>query len=134
MHISLHIVRTFIHVLAAMVWVGGQLCLAGLMPAIRTLGPGAPKVVAKRFGVLSWAAFAVLTFTGIWNALALNISDQTPQYHRAFGIKMTCYLVAGFGAALHTLVPKVWAKALGGAAAALGSVGAVFFVIVMTKQ
>jgi hypothetical protein len=91
-------------------------------------------VVAKRFGALSWPAFAVLTFTGIWNAFALNISDQTPQYRTAFGIKMSCYLIAGFGAALHTLVPKVWAKALGGAAAALGSVGAVFFVIVMTKQ
>jgi putative copper export protein len=134
MQISLHIVRTFVHVLAAMIWVGGQLSLAGLMPAIRTLGPGAPKVVAKRFGLLSWPAFAVLTFTGIWNAFALNVSDQTTAYKTAFGIKMSCYLVAGFGAALHTLVPKVWAQALGGAAAALGSVGALFFVIVMTKQ
>ena len=132
MHISLHIVRMFVHVLAAMVWVGGQLALAGLMPAVRSLGDGAPRVIGRRFGVVAWPAFAVLTFTGIWNAFSVHIFDQTTQYKTAFGFKMTCYLIAGFGAALHSLVPKVWARALGGAAAAIGSIGAVFFVIVMT--
>ena len=45
-------VRLFLHVLAAMVWVGGQLTLLGLLPTVRTLGPDAPTAVARRFAVV----------------------------------------------------------------------------------
>jgi uncharacterized membrane protein len=35
-------IRLYLHVLAATVWVGGQLTLAGLVPGLRALGPDAP--------------------------------------------------------------------------------------------
>jgi putative copper export protein len=39
--------RLIIHVLAATIWVGGQITVAGLLPTIRTLGDGATKAVAR---------------------------------------------------------------------------------------
>jgi putative copper export protein len=49
-------VRLFLHVLAATVWVGGQLTLAGLVPGLRALSPDAPRVVARRFNQIAWPA------------------------------------------------------------------------------
>ena len=40
-------VRLFLHVLAATLWVGGQLVLASLVPTLRTLGRDAPKAAAR---------------------------------------------------------------------------------------
>ena len=34
--------RLFVHVLAASVWVGGQIVLAGLVPTLRSIGDDAP--------------------------------------------------------------------------------------------
>ena len=65
--------RVFLHVLAATVWVGGQLVLAGLVPALRRLGPDAPRVVAGQFNRIAWPAFAVLVATGIWNVLVYEL-------------------------------------------------------------
>jgi putative copper export protein len=42
-------VRLFLHVLAATVWVGGQLTLAALVPLLRRLGPEVPRAAASRF-------------------------------------------------------------------------------------
>ena len=40
--LNLDVVRLFLHILAAPVWVGGQLTLAGLLPALRRIGGRAP--------------------------------------------------------------------------------------------
>ena len=85
--------------------------------------------MARRFNQLAWPAFGVLTFTGIWNAFEVHFADQTAAYRAKFGLKMTCYLVTGIGAALHAFVPKRWALALGGAMAGLGAIGALFFAV-----
>lgn len=127
------ILRLFIHVLAATVWVGGQVVLGGLMPTVRSLGPDAPRKVAQRFAMLAWPAYAVLLFTGIWNALAIEIGDYPTSAKRWFGFKMTCFLITGAGAALHSLVKKKWALALGGAAASLGAVGALLGAVAFTR-
>lgn len=42
-------VRLFLHVLAATIWVGGQLTLAALVPALRGLGAGITATAARRF-------------------------------------------------------------------------------------
>ena len=66
-------VRLFLHVLAATIWVGGQLTLAGLVPAMRKLGPEATKTVARQFDRIAWPAFAVLLITGIWNLTEVHL-------------------------------------------------------------
>ena len=129
--ISWTTIRLFVHVLAAVLWVGGQLTLGTLVPTLRTLGEGAPKAVARRFNRFAWPAFGVLTFTGIWNALELDISIYPNSYQMKFGFKMTCYLITGIGAALHAFVPRKWALALGGAMSAGGAIGALFFAVAL---
>ena len=140
MDISLTTIRMFVHVLAATVWVGGQVVMMGLVPVARTVSPEAPRILARRFGLVSWPALAVLTFTGIWNALSINFNDASSSYKAKFGLKMTCYLLTGFGAAIHTLGPTVGRSkpklrtpmlAVGGAAGALGAVGALFFAVAL---
>jgi putative copper export protein len=63
-------VRLFLHVLAATVWVGGQLTLAALVPVLRRQGPEAPRAAARRFNLVAWPAYGVLIATGIWNIVA----------------------------------------------------------------
>ena len=140
MEISLTTVRMFVHVLAATVWVGGQMVMMGLVPVARSISPDAPRMLARRFGLLSWSAFAVLTFTGIWNALDLNVSDYPAAYRTKFGLKMTCYLLTGIGAALHSLGPSVGVRhprlrapmfAIGGTVGGLGALGVLFFAVAL---
>jgi hypothetical protein len=63
-------VRLFLHVLAATVWVGGQLTLAALVPALRRFGADVVGTAARRFNQVAWAAFGVLIATGIWSTPA----------------------------------------------------------------
>ena len=92
MDISLTTIRMFVHVLAATVWVGGQVVMMGLVPVARTVSPEAPRILARRFGLVSWPAFAVLTFTGIWNALSIDFNDAPSSYKAKFGLKMPRFL------------------------------------------
>ncbi len=133
MGITLTTVRMFIHVLAATVWVGGQLVLGGLVGVVRTqAGAEGTRAVARRFAMLSWPAYVVLLFTGIWNALEIPFESYPDSYKQVFGMKMTFFIITGAGAALHSLVAKPWAKAVGGAASALGAVGVLFFAVALT--
>lgn len=132
MGITLTTVRMFIHVLAATVWVGGQLVLGGLVGVVREqAGSDGTRAVARRFALLSWPAYGVLLFTGIWNALDIPFETYPDSYKRVFGLKMTCFVITGAGAALHSLVPKTWARGVGGAASALGAVGVLFFAVAL---
>ena len=82
----------------------------------------------------------VVTFTGIWNALTVDFELTPDSYKAKFGIKMTCYLITMFGAMLHTAGPRVGMSkpklrtpmlAIGGAASALGAIGALFFAVAL---
>jgi putative copper export protein len=130
--ITVTTVRMFLHVLAATVWVGGQLVLGGLVGVVRErAGSEGTRAVARRFALLSWPAFAVSTFTGIWNALDIPFEDYPDSYKAVFGAKMTCFMITGGGAALHSLLPQKWAKAVGGAMASLGAVAVLFFAVAL---
>jgi putative copper export protein len=63
-------IRVFLHVLAATIWVGGQLTLAALVPPLRALGRELTTVAARAFNRVAWPAFGVLVVTGVWNVLA----------------------------------------------------------------
>lgn len=125
-------VRLFLHVIAATIWVGGQLVLAGLLPTVRSLDPDGPRLVARAYNRLAWPALAVLVATGVWNTFAIDVSEQSTAYHATFGIKMTCVLVSAVGAVLHIMAGgRKPLLAAGGAMSSLGAVGALFFAMVL---
>ena len=55
--VSWDTIRLFLHVLAATIWVGGQLVLAALVPVLRRFGSEAVTAVARQFNRVAWAAF-----------------------------------------------------------------------------
>ena len=63
--VSWDTIRLFLHVLAATIWVGGQLTLAALVPALRGTGGDVVRLAARRFNTVPWPAFAVLVLTGV---------------------------------------------------------------------
>lgn len=119
-------VRLFLHVLAATIWVGGQLTLAGLLPAMRRLGPDATKSVARQFDRIAWPAFAVLIITGIWNLTEVHFGDRTTAYQVTLMVKLLFVAITGLGAAAHRATTSKATLAIGGAAAGLGGLVALF--------
>lgn len=57
----------YIHVVAATVWVGGLIVMAGIVPAVQEVTDDRTvlRALAQRFGVLSWSALGILVITGI---------------------------------------------------------------------
>ena len=76
MHLRMYILSTSIHVIAAMIWVGGMLFMTlMLIPALRKLGD--PKLMARliesvgqRFKVIGWGCLVTLLVTGYTNLLS----------------------------------------------------------------
>ena len=64
--------RLTLHVLAAAVWVGGQITMLGLVGPARGLASDAPATLARAFNRLAWPAFFLLLATGLWNAQAVG--------------------------------------------------------------
>ena len=125
-------IRLFLHVLAATVWVGGQITLAGLVPGLRALSPEAPRMVARRFNRIAWPAFVVLVATGIWNVVAVH-GSISGAYAVTLFVKVTVVALAGASAALHSSAKNRAALALFGALSALASLGAVFLGIMLAQ-
>ena len=61
---GLDTLRLTLHVLAASVWVGGQIVMMGLVGPARSYGPEVPAGLARAFARLAWPAYAVLVITG----------------------------------------------------------------------
>ncbi len=123
---ALTITRLTLHVLAATVWVGGQLVLAGLIGTVRGLGADAPKRVAAAFGRLSWPAYWLLIATGVWNYLAIDHAGASATWNAVFGVKMLCVVVAGVGSYLHTKASTPRAR---GVWAGLGTLGSILALV-----
>lgn len=115
--------RLSLHVLAAAVWVGGQVTLAGLVPTARRIGPDAPGALARAFARLQWPAYAVLLATGGWNVAAVG-SHAPGAWPAVLGAKVAVVLLAGLAAFLHTRARSRGALAAWGAIAGLSSVTA----------
>jgi len=124
-------VRLFIHVLAATVWVGGQITLGALVPTVRTLGPDATRSVARQFNRVAWPAFGVLVVTGIWNLYEVDITSASTEYQVTLFVKLVLVAASGIGAGVHVQGRSRVALAVGGAAAALGAVGALFLGVLL---
>ena len=116
-------VRLTIHVLAAAVWVGGQITVAGLVPTARRLDPGAPRQVARAFARISWPAYVVLVATGFWNVSAAG-SHQAHAWKVVLGIKIAVVALAGISAWLHSVSRGRAGLAAWGAISSLSSLTA----------
>ena len=123
--------RLVLHILAATIWVGGQLTLAALVPTLRAMGAQAPKAAARRFNQVAWPAFGVLVLTGIWNIVAESDKQSDPGYQTTLGIKMALVLLSGVSAFLHTRAKSKSGLAVWGALAALSALGATLFGVVL---
>lgn len=113
----MELTRLFLHLTAATIWVGGQLVLGALVPALRGLSPDAPAVAARAFARVAWPAFGVLVATGIWNAMA--VSDELHGSKGVvFGVKMVVVLLSGLTAFLHARATSKAQQAVYGAGTA----------------
>ena len=129
MTIDLETLRLFLHVLAATIWVGGQLTLAALVPALRAAGAEVPKAAARAFNRVAWPAFAVLVLTGIWNVIAQD--DDSAAYQSTLMVKYTLVLLSGVTALLHARATSKKGMAVFGALTGLTALGALFVGIVL---
>ncbi|HLI37732.1 MAG TPA: hypothetical protein VKV80_10365 [Streptosporangiaceae bacterium] len=123
-------IRLFLHVLAATVWVGGQLTLAALVPALRRFGASIPRAAARRFNQVAWPAFAVLIATGIWNVIAVR-TQVTGSYRTTLVVKLIVVAVSGLTAALHARARSAAGLAVFGALAGLSALAALFLGILL---
>ena len=94
-------VRLSLHIFGACIWVGGQFTLAALVPLLKKFNPEAPRIAAKGFNKIGWAAFAALIVTGMWN-MADVPADASAGYQRVLGAKMMIVLLSGVAAFVHT--------------------------------
>jgi putative copper export protein len=128
---ALTALRLSLHVLAATVWVGGQLTLAGMLPELRSLGGDATVRAARAFARISWPAFGVLVLTGIWNVTAVHASHATTAWRTVLAVKIAVVVVAGLGAWLHQRATSRTGLAAWGSVAGTASIAAVVLGVLL---
>lgn len=127
--VSWDTVRLFLHVLAATVWVGGQLTLAALVPVLRRQGPDAPRAAARRFNLVAWPAYGILIATGIWNIAAAG--PMSASYRATLTAKLIVVAASGITAFLHTRSRGAVGLAVWGALTGLTALGALFLGVLL---
>lgn len=124
LHLDLDTVRLFLHVLAATVWVGGQLTLVALVPALRAAGAEVPRAAANAFNRVAWPAFAILLVTGVW-----NVAAEPPRgaaFEHTLLLKYALVLASGVTAFLHARARTRVGLAVHGALTGVTALGALF--------
>jgi putative copper export protein len=123
-------VRLFLHVVAASVWVGGQITLAALVPALRGAGVDVPKAAANAFNRIAWPAFGILIATGIWNVIAESDKNHGA-YSATLDLKYALVLASGLTAYLHAKADTKPKMAVFGALTGLTALGAMFVGVLL---
>ena len=94
------------HILAATIWIGGQITLGLLVPLLRH-EPDLLAASARRFQWLAWAAYAALLGTGVlnvhnagmsWSHLGSTVAGRTLM------LKLLFVALSGIAAGLHAFV------------------------------
>ncbi len=128
--VSWDTVRLFLHVLAATIWVGGQITLAVLVPVLRRRAADLTRAAARRFNQVAWPAFAVLVATGVWNVVAVR-----PHIHGSYQVtlivKLAVVAISGVTAALHARARRPRWLAVYGALTGLSALGALFLGVLL---
>ncbi|GLZ14247.1 hypothetical protein Acsp04_44820 [Actinomadura sp. NBRC 104425] len=122
-------VRVFLHVLAATIWVGGQLTLTALLPVLRRAGGDTSKLAARQFNRVAWAAFAVLVLTGVWNIAAVGDADGA--YKTTLHVKLAVVVVSGVAAFLHTRASAPKGLAVSGAVSGVAALAALLLGVML---
>ena len=128
--VSWDTIRLFLHVLAATIWVGGQITLAALVPVLRRLGAEIPRAAARRFNQVAWPAFAVLVITGIWNIAAVH-AQVHGSYETTLVVKLIVVVISGVTAALHARARNPRWIAVFGALTGLSALADLFLGILL---
>jgi len=123
-------VRLFLHVLAATIWVGGQLTLAALVPALRGHGGAVTSAAARQFNRVAWPAFAVLVATGVWNMIAEADKDHGG-YRVTLIVKLAVVAVSGITAYLHARARTKAGLAVFGALTGASALAALFVGVLL---
>jgi putative copper export protein len=131
---SLDTIRLFLHVLAAAVWVGGQVTVAGLLPTLRRLGPDAPRLVARAFSRVAWPALFVLVVTGVWNVFEVDMGSTDTSYNVTLGIKVLLVVAVGLSAWAHGVTSNRKVLAATGALGGLGSLVVLFLGVLLAHS
>ncbi|HET7876811.1 MAG TPA: DUF4149 domain-containing protein [Methylomirabilota bacterium] len=89
--LTLSLLARWLHVLAAITWIGGMLFVAlVLVPAIRREDPALRRrlvqAVGLRFRAVGWAALAVLVTTGLVNLWLAPFLLGAPRFHAKLGL------------------------------------------------
>ena len=128
---GLDTLRLTLHVLAASVWVGGQIVMTGLVGPSRALGPEAAKVLARAFARLAWPAYAVLVVTGFWNISTFHWAAQTGAWKVVLVVKIVVVALAGLATLLHSHPSSRAGLAAWGSVAGLASVAALIMGVLL---
>jgi putative copper export protein len=129
---ALTAVRLSLHVLAAAVFVGGQITLVGLLPDVRKLGGDAAVRVARAFAKVMWPAYGVLLLTGIWNVSAVHASHSTSAWKAVLMVKIAVAVLAGVAAWLHSRSKARSSLAIWGSIAGTASVAALVLGVLLS--
>lgn len=124
------VVRLFLHLLAATIWVGGQVVLAALVPVLKRVAPDAPGAAARQFEKVAWPAFAVLVATGVWNIAATG-GTADPTYRTTLVVKLVVVLLSGATALAHARARSSRALAVFGALTGLTALLALFLGVLL---
>ena len=115
---------------SATIWVGGQLVLAALVPALRKINPDLPRIVAKKFNKLAWGAYALLIVSGIWNMVSIP-KDAPSNYSMVLGFKMAIVLLSGVAALLHSNAKEPKKIAMWGSISGLTALAALYLGVLL---
>jgi putative copper export protein len=129
---ALDSVRLWLHVVGACVWVGGQLTLAALVPALRLAGPDVPRRAARAFNRIAWPAFGLLVVTGVWNVVAVTTADHPDTaYQVVLGAKVAVVAASGLAAWMHTRASTARGLAVWGAVTGLTALSALYLGVLL---
>lgn len=115
---SLYLISVYLHIIAAMLWMGGMLFLGlVLVPIVQTIQPpgsGAPliRAVGRKFRPIAWVCIGTLLVTGLinldhWGYSLLDLFSGDildTEFGRVLAIKLNVVLVIIILSALHDFV------------------------------
>ncbi|HZS14043.1 MAG TPA: CopD family protein [Candidatus Dormibacteraeota bacterium] len=133
----------WVHVVAACIWIGGQVTVAAVIPLLRGRdaadGGALAIAVGRRYQAVAWPAFAALAVTGV-----INVGNAGLQWShlldsaagRTLTVKLGLVALSGAAAAVHAFVqaPRrrsaMWSATLGSLSLLAAVVAALYGVAI----